>query len=55
MNEANRGLGLLNTLLGKAATTETNTGQEDARPDQDWLKIVSILVPGISFSSVMDK
>ena len=28
---------------------------EDARPDQDWLKIVSILVPGISFSLVMDK
>ena len=30
-------------------------GLEDARPDQDWLNIVSILVPGISFSSVMDK
>ena len=28
--------------------------QEDARPDQDWQKIVPILVPGISVSSVTD-
>ena len=31
-----------------------NGSQEYARPDQVWRKRVSILVPGISVSSVMD-